>query len=99
MKIKSIAAICKKKKNIAIFERYSDDGDTLTQYIGDGSAVYPVVGLPQLDKESLLTIFDVPEKDREARDRFTFTEPEQCSLNVDPDTGEVVEESEVADNA
>ena len=203
--------------------RYSDDGDILTQYIGDGSAVYPVVGLPQLDKESLLTIFDVPEKDRdnyfvktlgvpvgisfedtdeterhveregisiiysgrtlkpirttrglvfiesrylspvadvldvlelyerrtaegapyivakagfllqavimpydvinqqfveslqsltrecefslsekerrerEARDRFTFTEPEQCSLNVDPDTGEVVEESEVAD--
>lgn len=50
MKIKSIAAICKKNKNIAIFERYSDDGDILTQYIGDGSAVYPVVGLPQLDK-------------------------------------------------
>ena len=49
MKIKSIAAICKKNKNIAIFERYSDDGDILTQYIGDGSAVYPVVGLPQLD--------------------------------------------------
>ena len=223
MKIKSIAAICKKNKNIAIFERYSDDGDILTQYIGDGSAVYPVVGLPKLDKESLLTIFDVPEKDRdnyfvktlgvpagisfedtdeterhveregisiiysgrtlkpirttrglvfiesrylspvadvldvlelyerrtaertpyivakagfllqavimpydvinqqfveslqdltrecefslsekerrerEARDRFTFTEPEQCSLNVDPDTGEVVEESEVAE--
>lgn len=46
MKIKSIAAICKKNKNIAIFERYSDDGDILTQYIGDGSAVYPVVGLP-----------------------------------------------------
>ena len=57
MKIKSIAAICKKNKNIAIFERYSDDGDILTQYIGGGSAVYPVVGLPQLDKESLLTIF------------------------------------------
>ena len=39
MKIKSIAAICKKNKNIAIFERYSDDGDILTQYIGDGSTV------------------------------------------------------------
>ena len=49
MKIKSIAAICKKNKNIAIFERYSDDGDILTQYIGDGSAVYPVIGLPPLD--------------------------------------------------
>lgn len=56
MKIKSIAAICKKNKNIAIFERYSDDGDILTQYIGDGSAVYPVIGLPPLDAESLLTI-------------------------------------------
>ena len=55
MKIKSIAAICKKNKNIAIFERYSDDGDILTQYIGDGSAVYPVIGLPPLDAESLLT--------------------------------------------
>lgn len=32
MKIKSIAAICKKNKNIAIFERYSDDGDILTQF-------------------------------------------------------------------
>lgn len=62
---KSIAAICKKNKNIAIFERYSDDGDILTQYIGDGSAVYPVIGLPPLDAESLLTIFDVPEKDRD----------------------------------
>ena len=50
MKIKSIAAICKKNKNIAIFERYSDDGDILTQYIGDGSAVYPVVGLPRITR-------------------------------------------------
>ena len=41
MKIKSIAAICKKNKNIAIFERYSDDGDILTQYIGDGNAADP----------------------------------------------------------
>lgn len=65
MKIKSIADICKKNKNIAIFERYSDDGDILTQYIGDGAAVYPVIGLPPLDAESLLTIFDVPEKDRD----------------------------------
>lgn len=72
MKIKSIAAICKKNKNIAIFERYSDDGDILTQYIGDGSAVYPVVGLPQLDKESLLTIFDVPEEYRDGKPLLYF---------------------------
>lgn len=34
---------------------------------------------------------------RAARDHFTATEPEQFALNVDPDTGEVVEESEVAE--
>lgn len=52
MKIKSIAAICKKNKNIAIFERYSDDGDILTQYIGDGSAVYPVIGFRRLTRKA-----------------------------------------------
>ena len=36
MKIKSIAAICKKNKNIAIFERYSDDGGILTRDIPAG---------------------------------------------------------------
>lgn len=41
MKIKSIAAICKKNKQVVLLNRYSDSG-TLSQYIGDGSAVYPI---------------------------------------------------------
>lgn len=64
MKIKNIAAICKRKKSIVLFNRYSARGN-LMQYISDGSACYPVVGLPELDGESLLTIFGVPEKDRD----------------------------------
>ena len=64
MKIKSIAAICKKNKQVVLFNRYSDSG-TISQYIGDGSAVYPISSLPELDEESILTIFDVPEKQRE----------------------------------
>lgn len=64
MKIKSIAAICKKNKQVVLFNRYSDSG-TLSQYIGDGNAVYPISCLPELDEESILTIFDVPEKQRE----------------------------------
>ena len=64
MKIKSIAAICKKNKQVVLFNRYSDSG-TISQYIGDGNAVYPISGLPELDEESILTIFDVPEKQRE----------------------------------
>ena len=34
MKIKSIATICKKNKQVVLFNRYSDSG-TLSQYIGD----------------------------------------------------------------
>lgn len=37
MKIKSIATICKKNKQVVLFNRYSDSG-TISQYIGDGSA-------------------------------------------------------------
>lgn len=113
MKIKSIAAICKKNKNIAIFERYSDDGDILTQYIVAKAGFllqavimpYDVINqqfvesLQDLTRECEFSLSEKERREREARDRFTFTEPEQCSLNVDPDTGEVVEESEVADNA
>lgn len=64
MKIKNIAAICKKNKYAVIYERHTESGGVI-QYIGDGAAAYPVTGLPALDKESLLTIFDVPEKQRE----------------------------------
>ena len=64
MKIKSIAAICKKGKQVVLYNRY-ESGGTLQQYIGDGMTTYPVFGLPELDEESILTIFDVPEKQRE----------------------------------
>lgn len=64
MKIKNIAAICKKNKQVVLFNRYRY-GETLAQYIGDGSAIYLISGLPKLDEESILTIFDVSEKQRE----------------------------------
>lgn len=64
MKIKNIAAICKKNKQVVLFNRYGR-GEAVTQYMGDGYAIYPISGLPELDEESILTIFDVPEKQRE----------------------------------
>ena len=53
MKIKNIAAICKKNKAIVLFEKHSESGDTVIKYIGDGGAAYPVAGLPPLDTESV----------------------------------------------
>lgn len=65
MKIKSIAAICKRNKRIVLFNKYGEDGETMSQYISDGYGIYPICGLPEMDEESILTIFDIPEKDRE----------------------------------
>lgn len=56
-----------------------------------------VESLQDLTRECEFSLSEKERREREARDRFTFTEPEQCSLNVDPNTGEVVEGSEVAD--
>ena len=37
MKIKNIAAICKKNKYAVIYERYTEGGGVI-QYIGDGAS-------------------------------------------------------------
>ncbi len=51
MKIKSIAAICKKGKQVVLFNRH-ESGGTLQQYIGDGMTAYPVSGLPSWTKKA-----------------------------------------------
>lgn len=61
MKIKSIAALCKKVKWVTVFQEYQNSD---IQYIGDRTAFYQVDNLPRLNKESILTIFDIPEKKR-----------------------------------
>ena len=58
MKIKKLARLCSARKRIQLF-----DGDQV-QYIGDGSTIYPVWGMPELDEESLMVVFDIPEKNR-----------------------------------
>ena len=77
MKIKSIAAICKKNKQVVLFNRYSDSG-TLSQYIGDGNAVYPISGLPELDEEFSFTL-DAAATDKTAKCPLYFT-PETDGL-------------------
>lgn len=88
MKIKNIAAICKKNKQVVLFNR-TEDGETVQQFISDGAACYPVSGLPILDEESVLTIFDVPEKQREGW--YVKYAPVPKELNFeDTDRGERV---------
>lgn len=56
MIIKKIAAICKSRKSVALF----DDKEAEIQWISDGCAVYPLYDMPPLDEETVLVVLDVP---------------------------------------
>lgn len=55
MKLKTIASIFRKNKNITIFT--TEDGE---QWIGNGAVMYSMSGLPYMTPEIILRIFDVP---------------------------------------
>ena len=42
-----------------------DSTGEVTQWLGDGSAAYPLDGLPLLDEDSLCKMFDITEKQRD----------------------------------
>ena len=59
MKIKKIESICKSDKSIVILKNGAD------QWLGDGEAMYKLDNMPPLDESTILTLFDVAEKERE----------------------------------
>lgn len=63
MKISKLKKICSKAaKTISYF--YNENDNSL--WIGSGSAIYPLYGMPNLNtSEQLLTLFDINESDRE----------------------------------
>lgn len=56
MKLKTVLQLLKAKRRIILYE--SDDG----QWIGDGSAAFPLHGLPSMKPENLRSLLDVTEK-------------------------------------
>lgn len=63
MKISKLKKICSKAaKTISYFYNESDN----SLWIGSGSAIYPLYGMPNMNtSEQLLTLFDINESDRE----------------------------------
>lgn len=79
MKFKVIGNICKKKKTAIIFNRVTVNSagmEVCQQYISDGSAIYPVIGLPYINEETLLTMWDIPEKQRDSWTVRTLLAPD-----------------------
>lgn len=60
MKLKEIAAMCKKDKKIVVRNISNSDG-VVTQWIGTWSALYRISGLPYLSETAIYKIFDIPD--------------------------------------
>lgn len=59
MKIKAIAALCKQRGKVTLYTDASG-----VQWVGDGLSLYALPGLPKMDKNTVLTVLDVPEEVR-----------------------------------
>jgi hypothetical protein len=64
MKLNKIASLCKARKKVVLFDAPESGEGGVYQWIGDGLSAYPLHGLPRVDKDAILTIFNVAEKDR-----------------------------------
>lgn len=64
MKLKKVTSLCSKSKCYRLYDKIDSTGE-ITQWLGDGFAIYPLNGLPMLDEESLCAVFDISEKQRE----------------------------------
>ena len=64
MKLKKVTSLCSKSKCYRLYDKIDSTGE-VTQWLGDGYAMYPLNGLPILDEESLCAVFDISEKQRD----------------------------------
>lgn len=62
MKLSKIAAICNKKKHIALFTQKDEEK---TQWAGDGCAVYALLGMPEFTADTIMNTFGVEESKKD----------------------------------
>jgi hypothetical protein len=80
MKLNKVAALCKQKKMCML---YTQPGGDDSQWISDGSALYPVRGLPNLTPDHIPIIFDIPAKN--IKDWNITKEPIPSFIDVSDD--------------
>ena len=49
MKLKKVASLCGKTKMFCLYDRAERD-DVVSQWLGDGYAIYPITGLPYMKR-------------------------------------------------
>lgn len=64
MKLSKLGALIKDQKGAVVLDTVDNDGQIIRQHIMLDGAMYPLDGYPQLDKDILMTILDVPKEKR-----------------------------------
>lgn len=64
MKLKAIASMCKSAKTIVVKNVVNIDGE-ISQWVGIGSALYRLEGLPYLNETAIYRVFDISENKTE----------------------------------
>lgn len=80
MKLKKVTALCHKSKHFCLYDKIDSTG-AITQWLGDGCAIYPLYGLPILNEETICAVFDISEKQRDSISIKQATMPED--INTD----------------
>lgn len=79
MKLKAIEAILKREKTIIV------SNSSKCQWLGNGYAYYPVHDLPELSRDNVFAIFDVP---ADKRDKYHYVERDlPANINFEDSDG------------
>ena len=99
MKLKKVETLCKEAGLFQLWDEppmMEDDGavpPVQRQWLGDGTGVYPLDGMPYLDEGGLCAIFDIDEKKRDKLHVFHYEHlPTGVSLADRMSTDEPLEE-------
>ncbi len=65
MKIKKVGAICNAAGVYYLIDQRNAAGETVCQWLGDASALYPLEGLPYMELDSICAMYDLTEKKKE----------------------------------
>lgn len=90
MIIKNIARLCRERKRICLY----DDQNGGCQWIGDGSAAYPLFGMPVIDERTVFAVLDIPEDKRDGYLVSYSAWPERLNSGDEDDTERVLSPSD-----
>lgn len=83
MKLSALWKLCKSEKTMTIYQ----EEEGCRQFLQVGGGIYPLKGLPWLDKEGLLTMLDVTEDKRDEYDVHTVSMTEDIERYVQDNEG------------